>query len=610
MLHIGDAFDIINLIPIKRKTAFRKAEEVKKFYLLTCVFTAIIAIYAQIQFKNRVTFAEEKKTLRWSVRFGRGWEDSLGSPVIVGNDVIVFSDYRVYKLGLSDGKTVNSRVTDHRVGFNVAQPSVFEIGGRTYIASGFSDGTVACFDVGTLEERWSYKNDEGGQCLSPVLFYGDMLYAGFRIDETSPASLVALKADSGEKVWEYSHKGGFYWSGGTIADGMLVIGADDGVDRSSTGVGTGKGKLFAFNAADGTLVCELDLVGDVRCGVTYLQDRKEILVVTKAGYLYSVLLGENGALTLRGGFKLRGGQSTGKPAVYNGKIYVFSGSLIDEKGYAEVVNLADFSLVRTIDCGAYPQCGAVLVPDGEAVDVYFDYNGYPGGIRCFRDGKDMDGEECFDYFVPPEELREYCVGSLSVSGNLLVYKNDSNAVFCVELKPTSGVINDENGDVFVTAKSYNKEEIREVLETDVNLLDTEKVQSMLYSVEIEYGKGELYDGLNQVYAEVLARDGNLERLNAEIKRVCVNQGEVGLSSRDKIFALYEEYNALPQSLKDKIDCYEYLNRAYEKVNASLRSLIVSAILAVTAAGLTVALIVGIGRRKKKRLLETMPETDE
>lgn len=554
--------------------------------------------------------------LLWQYNFsGTSWNNAPCSPVIDGDKVIVFSGDEVFKFQLESGKILQTEKTNLTLGFGVIAPTIFSQNGKKYICMAFSRGNIACFDFESMQTVWRYTDDCKGQCNSPILFSDGMLYTGFWTGETTDANFIALNAQTGEKVWSYAHKGGFYWSGGVVVGNVLIIGGDDGVGASngnSQGI-FGKGSLFAFNKTSGEKLCETKVVGDQRSQITYVEQTQEILFTTKAGYLYAATYSQDAGFNVRSSVKLTGEQSTSQPKLYGDRIYVCSGNGVNKSGAVEVRSYYDLSLIYSIESEFYPQCGVALAERENYIDVYYNYNGYPGGIKYFSDSKSTLSAQASDYFVPEKAYRQYCIGHLFCGNGYLVYKNDSCTLFCLKADGSFFIGADTEilPDDMQGGKSFSYEDVQSVLNSDINLLDAKEILSMKYSIEIEYGEqSSLFIAINDLYADILLRDQQMSAFNESIKNLCADINKVNLQSRGQVLKLYGEYNTLPETLKGKVEGKDELLRAYNKVNTLFYALVIGVCVGAAIVVIVCLLVFNIKKRKKTALQKLMPESDE
>ena len=116
--------------------------------------------------------------------------------------------------------------------------------GMLFVA--LSSGTVQAFDAATLESLWIYQDMLGGQPNCPLTYHDGYVYTGFWNQEQENANFVCLSATDEDPTsgsekklarWTYTRLGGFYWAGAYVCDNYLLVGADDGQDRSSSATG-------------------------------------------------------------------------------------------------------------------------------------------------------------------------------------------------------------------------------------------------------------------------------------------------------------------------------------------------------------------------------------
>jgi eukaryotic-like serine/threonine-protein kinase len=112
--------------------------------------------------------------------------------------------------------------------------------GVVYIGSG--DGYVHALDAKNGHEIWSTTREEAEFLTSPTVVNG-VLYVGINGGRVGTDCFYALNATNGAELWKYSTSGpgNYVLTTAAVYEGTVYVGA-----RS--------GDLYAFNAADGTLI--------------------------------------------------------------------------------------------------------------------------------------------------------------------------------------------------------------------------------------------------------------------------------------------------------------------------------------------------------------------
>ena len=97
-------------------------------------------------------------------------------------------------------------------------------------------GTIQAFNAKTLESLWVYKNESGGQSLSPITYSDGYIYTGFWHGEKKVSNFVCMsildedvnkKTEMKQPAWTHNHMGGFYWAGSVTVGNAVIVGTDD-----------------------------------------------------------------------------------------------------------------------------------------------------------------------------------------------------------------------------------------------------------------------------------------------------------------------------------------------------------------------------------------------
>ncbi len=363
--------------------------------------------------------------LMWQRKFSDTFFKAPSVPAIHGDSLFIMTGNELARLDRFTGEITGTAVLKSRCVFSTV-PVVFS--GNTAVCP-MVDGMVQAFDTETLEEKWTYTDPLGGQCVVEPAIVSGYVFTGFWYSERDNAAYVCLDLATGETVWRYVRPGGFYATTALVADGCLIIGSED-----ATNGYTGPSEILCLDALTGEVLSTLGVTGDIRSGVAYDDGSGRMFVVSKAGYLYSFTL-ENKVLgdlkTLR-----LSGSSTSRPVVYNGRLYVGVSANAAGKGLIEVIDPDDMSLIYTVETPGYCQSELVVKPhfdDPETVTVCAVFNYPPGGIIAFTDGKGATAAVVREIFMP--EASSYSMSLIAVADTgEMYYKNDTCTVFAVRKK--------------------------------------------------------------------------------------------------------------------------------------------------------------------------------
>jgi outer membrane protein assembly factor BamB len=198
--------------------------------------------------------------------------------------------------------------------FQLATPAYGE--GRLFVAT--NDGHVYALAAGSGKILWN-KEIAGpyDQLNTPVKYAGGKVYVGSWRNKT----YYCLNASSGEVVWrrESTSGGGYYWAGACVVGEYLVYSDEAAV-------------LTCVNKDTGQLVAEKKLkeitpeAKLIHSSITYHPETKRVFFTDEGGHCWAFDFDfQTGKLTYAWHKKL-GRISTSTPAVYNGRVYVGTGT--------------------------------------------------------------------------------------------------------------------------------------------------------------------------------------------------------------------------------------------------------------------------------------------
>lgn len=377
--------------------------------------------------------------LLWANKLGSGWASTPSAQIIADNSLVVMCGKKLHKLNLKTGaiEASSDMVASPSVG---STPPTYAEG---MIFCPLGGGVVQAFNAKTLQPVWMYKDELGGQALTPITYSDGYIYTGFWNSETKDAAYVCISVEdetpypTEEKAaeWRNVKKGGFYWAGSVVVGNYIIYGGDNGVsDYTSEG-----SVLASYNKLTGEIVSSIDLSGDQRSTIVYADGK--VYFTTKNGTLhkanFSASTGELGELVSQS-YSDYGTQSTSTPVFYDGVVYFTTGGGIYAKGHVIAVDSETLDLLWAVPEPFYPQCSLLLsaaYEDNGVLYLYTTYNGKPGGIDVIKVTK---GESHHDDIAEGYTLydaaghEQFCICNVicDTNGNLY-YKNDSGTVFAL-----------------------------------------------------------------------------------------------------------------------------------------------------------------------------------
>ena len=394
----------------------------------------------------------ESGTLYWANLLGSGIDsDAVGSPVLVGGDIITYASNQIYRVDTVTGEILAAGTMDHKSSFSITPPAYAD--GMVFVA--LSDGCVQAFNAATLESLWIYKDQLGGQPNCPLTVKDGYLYTGFWNSETGEANFVCISVTDEDPTqakeekavsWYYTAKGGYYWAGAYVGSGFVLVGSDDGTNLCNSN----SSSLLLLDSKSGRLVDRMDgLNGDIRSTIVYDSATDAYYFTSKGGSFYSVQVSGGGSLTNLWSVSLQNGvggipMSTCSPVIYNGRAYVGVSGAGQFSAYSghniTVVELASRNIAYSVPTQGYPQTSGLLTTAYEAesgyVYVYFFDNMTPGKLRVLRDRPGMTEGDYFTVenanttayalFTPTGDQAQYAICSpIADEYGTVYFKNDS-----------------------------------------------------------------------------------------------------------------------------------------------------------------------------------------
>ena len=409
--------------------------------------------------------SSDTAVLSWANKLGDGYSTSaLGCPILIEEGgvefLIVYSGRTLYKVESVTGTVVATGAMCDTSSFAITSATYGPDCGMLFVA--LSSGTVQAFDAATLDSLWIYQDALGGQPNCPLTYHDGYVYTGFWNQEKENANFVCLSATDEDPTsgsekklarWTYTRLGGFYWAGAYVCDDYLLVGADDGQDRSSSATGA----LLCLDPSTGEELDRWDgLRGDVRSSIARDGDGR-FYFTSKGGYLYSAAVTQTAdgwkitdtrfcALSNGSGSEKTPAMSTCTPVLYHGRAYIGVSGTSQFGAYTghniTVVDLDSMSVLYSVPTKGYPQTSGLLTTAYEYPSVYFFDNFTPGTLRLLEDtgtapgktttetyqegGSTRTVETAYALFTPANDQAQYAICSpIADSKGTVFFKNDS-----------------------------------------------------------------------------------------------------------------------------------------------------------------------------------------
>ena len=580
---------------------------------------------------SKIPTLADDAVLNWATKVGEGYDsNAIGTPIIVGDSLIFCSGTRLYKMDKYNGTVQAYSEMAGRSSYNIVPPTYAD----NKIFVGLANGTVQAFDAQTLKSLWIYKDQLSGQPNSPIVYSNGCVYTGFWNNEDAEANYVCISAkdedaesdlEEKQSIWQYTHKGGFYWAGAYACSDYLLVGTDDGQNGSSSKTSC----LLSLNPTNGKVIDKIEgLNGDIRSSVSYDNQTDRYYFTSKGGSFYSAAVNSNGTFKKNADsydikeIKLENGtdstaMSTAAPVVHNGRAYIgVSGSsqFTEYSGHnITVIDLDSFKIAYRVPTKGYPQATGLLTTAYEDKDgysyVYFVDNYTPGKVRFIKDKKGVtsvvDGvtESCNNggkitevkncaqvLFTPVEAQANYALATpVADTDGTLYMKNDSAYMMSIGSKIDSLEVTAQpekalycTGDNFapkgitVIAKFKNgtqRDVTKYITYPDYQLTEDYLDVTLTYDIQ-RYGDKLDKNNGNEIGIEAEPVEVNvdvtvLSKTDYDAVEGVVsaidNIGTVTLESKTLIDTARNSYNSLDDSLKQYVSNYEALLNAEEEL---------------------------------------------
>jgi outer membrane protein assembly factor BamB len=414
--------------------------------------------------------------LYWATQVGEDkfwWSDSPTGFTVADNGFLyICSADSIVKIDKFTGEEVLRAKMAGAAMYATKGPAYAD--GKVYMA--LDGGMIQAFDAETLTSLWVYKNKNGGGPTCDILIENGYLYTGFYNSDEIDADFVKVSVSDDDETstnedkfaeWEYTNKGGFYWTKAVISNGTVIFGAENGSKDSSEfnapialDDATGEKKSFAGNAHN-----------DIRSKIV-LKDG--ILYYTSRNNELFTAFPEDGTgngIDLATALRLEGYTCTCTPIVENGRIYVtldrglneFDGSLIvvldavkEENG--RIMPQVAYVVETSYTCKAE---GVFAGVDEEGYNViYYVENGTTGVVRKLRDKAGMT--------EPIDTVEETDTAGEKHTCPPVIFKpNGEHAQYCA----VDPIYDEETGLLYIRNDSFNILAIGEKAEFDIECPD-------------------------------------------------------------------------------------------------------------------------------------------
>jgi outer membrane protein assembly factor BamB len=239
-----------------------------------------------------------------------------------------------------------------------------------------------------------------------------------------------MTAEDGTERWtrNSSTKVGYYRAGAAII-GQYLVYPDDAMHMTSV------------DKYDGTTVDEVDMAdllgigvarNEIRASVMYDPLSKRLYTATEDGYCISIGFKADGTFDTSDAHKFDIGKSTSTPTLYNGRVYVGTGTFT---GHGELycLNAEDLTQVWNYTPNGGVQASPVISTayddgDGE-VYIYFTTNILNGTAYCLKDYTGNTEAELQWTYQPQTEHNEYTLPGVTIKDGRIFYGNDHGYLF-------------------------------------------------------------------------------------------------------------------------------------------------------------------------------------
>lgn len=525
---------------------------------------------------SKTPVSKESTVEKWGIKFGTGWSDVPGTPIIVGDYLycLVAGQSKLYRVDANTGEILKSVPCPGKSQFF---STIAYYDGVIYVPRAAADNTgavIIAYDEETMEQLWISEPIGGAnsriQPLSAVTGYGGHIYVGVSDGSASEGAYVCFDTvdENPEKTdevkapkWTYKPEGmksGYYWSAGAIVGDTIVFGgeATELVIHSLT-----EDKVYD------TLVLEPDAASGIRSSVHYDAKTNRVFVALKSGNIYSVKLSGDNTFDTSSIIKTNiGNDITSSPVVFGDRLYIGGGGISSGNGFT-VMNSETLEIIYQID-EVKTQASPIVTTayatkeNGYEVKMYvtgfgaIGSGGYDPTSSCVYMITDRQGqtEPEYEIIATPSKL-QYCTQSAAIGADGSIYfYNDGGTMFCFGHK-------DAEGGEYTAKDMINAISLFDftgVTERDEYRLNRLKLRCDLMS-ESEKAKVTNYENLEEML-EKIENLKNEEKIIAELNEYIknVNPDELTIDDSDTVNSWYSKYNSLSTEGKALVENSEKL----------------------------------------------------
>ncbi|WP_052402888.1 outer membrane protein assembly factor BamB family protein [Methanococcoides methylutens] len=276
------------------------------------------------------------------------------------------------------------------------------------------------------------ENQEFTQMNTPVMYEDGRIFFGEWIPYGEYNRKYYCYNEDGTLEWTYVTPTGkgYYWAGSAVVGRYLVFG-DDALHLTSL-------DKYDGEVVDEINVSELLEIGyngereEIRNSITYSPDTGRIYSASEAGYCFSIGFNVDGTFNTADAQKSYIGKSTCTPTIYNGRVYVGTGT---HTGTGDVycLNEEDLSEIWKYTPNGGVQGSPVISTayddgDGE-VYIYFTTNVLDARVYCLKDYTGNTVPELQWYYEAPPEKNEYTLHGVTIKDGRIFYGNDRGYLF-------------------------------------------------------------------------------------------------------------------------------------------------------------------------------------
>ncbi|MCM1987631.1 PQQ-binding-like beta-propeller repeat protein [Methanococcoides seepicolus] len=368
----------------------------------------------------------------WStMTYGAGFSGIDVHPLVVGDMVYVATQGSVFAVDRNTGEIEWQNDIVEGATAPLGTPAYGN--GKLFVAA-FSH--LYAYDAISGDELLNVtidsENQDFTQMNTPVMYEDGRIFFGEWIPYGEYDRKYYCYNEDGTLDWTYvSPTGkGYYWAGTAIVGRYMIFG-DDALH------------LTSLDKYDGNVVDEInvsELLGfgyngerkEIRNSIAYSPETGRIYSASEAGYCFSIGFNVDGTFNTSDTHKSDIGKSTCTPTVYNGRVYVGTGTFTGS-GDVYCLNEEDLSQIWKYTPNGGVQGSPVISTayddgDGE-VYIYFTTNIEDARVYCLKDYTGNTEPELQWYYEAPSEKNEYTLHGVTIKDGRIFYGNDLGYLF-------------------------------------------------------------------------------------------------------------------------------------------------------------------------------------